>query len=332
MIPVAEDDSCSVVGGQLYHYPPDGGCLILLGSIAFTIIAIVLAQFLFSHYIPNETAILLRNVDLLIKKRDYARAEETLQRLISLTERKRGVYASELLIYLPRLAYLRQWQDDPATAEILFQRVLRIQEKRLPANSPELLSTLGALAYLSRRKDDIDSALSLMRRILSLRAALVGEDELVSAGIYAEMGVLLKRKGENEAADMSLARAMEIRDEHHVDRDLANYVFCYFSRFMDSTERIECSYLLHRVKAAASQLRSLDDDKSHVPTVADRESVLLAQDRYSAFAGRTGERILAECRDGVFLNRCPRCGRVARTPTAKQCRYCRHDWHAHVSR
>lgn len=288
----------------------------------------MLAQFLFSRYPRNETAILLRNVDLFVKKREYPKAEETLQRLISVTERRGGRCASELLIYLPRLAYLREWQDDPATAEILFQRILRIQEKRLPANSPELLSTLGALAYLARRKNDVDNALLLMRRILSLRAELVGEDELVSAGIHAEMGVLLNQKGEHEAAAISLARAMEIRHEHEVDQDLANYVFSHFSRFMNSTERIEYSYLLNRVKTAASQLRSPDEERLRTLTAADRESLLLAQYPLSAFMERTGERILAECRDRVFLNRCPRCGRVARTPTAKQCRYCRHDWHA----
>ncbi len=27
------------------------------------------------------------------------------------------------------------------------------------------------------------------------------------------------------------------------------------------------------------------------------------------------------------LNRCPKCNEVARTDTAKQCRFCSHDWH-----
>jgi predicted RNA-binding Zn-ribbon protein involved in translation (DUF1610 family) len=28
-----------------------------------------------------------------------------------------------------------------------------------------------------------------------------------------------------------------------------------------------------------------------------------------------------------ILNYCPQCGRLATTPTAKQCRHCGHDWH-----
>lgn len=27
------------------------------------------------------------------------------------------------------------------------------------------------------------------------------------------------------------------------------------------------------------------------------------------------------------LNHCPKCGKLARTPKAKQCRYCSFDWH-----
>lgn len=41
---------------------------------------------------------------------------------------------------------------------------------------------------------------------------------------------------------------------------------------------------------------------------------------------KIASRILAEHRDEV-INNCPRCGKLARTPKAKQCRYCGFDWH-----
>lgn len=31
--------------------------------------------------------------------------------------------------------------------------------------------------------------------------------------------------------------------------------------------------------------------------------------------------------DGNIYNWCPRCDKLARTPEAKQCRHCGHDWH-----
>jgi len=38
------------------------------------------------------------------------------------------------------------------------------------------------------------------------------------------------------------------------------------------------------------------------------------------------ERLLKESGE-IVINNCPKCGRLARTPSAKQCRYCGHDWH-----
>jgi len=29
----------------------------------------------------------------------------------------------------------------------------------------------------------------------------------------------------------------------------------------------------------------------------------------------------------IYLNNCPKCGKITRTPKAKQCRFCHHDWH-----
>ena len=29
----------------------------------------------------------------------------------------------------------------------------------------------------------------------------------------------------------------------------------------------------------------------------------------------------------IEYNNCPKCGKITRTPKAKQCRYCKYDWH-----
>jgi len=42
---------------------------------------------------------------------------------------------------------------------------------------------------------------------------------------------------------------------------------------------------------------------------------------------RAGERVLREHHDSIFINRCPRCSRIAKTPLTRQCTWCRHDWH-----
>lgn len=48
---------------------------------------------------------------------------------------------------------------------------------------------------------------------------------------------------------------------------------------------------------------------------------------YEHFKKTMAEKVLREHGDQVFINNCPKCGRLARTPLAKQCRHCRHDWH-----
>jgi hypothetical protein len=45
-----------------------------------------------------------------------------------------------------------------------------------------------------------------------------------------------------------------------------------------------------------------------------------------AFRIAASRRILNEHPD-LWVNRCPRCLRVTRTPLARQCFWCGHDWH-----
>lgn len=59
----------------------------------------------------------------------------------------------------------------------------------------------------------------------------------------------------------------------------------------------------------------------------DPEARWLAKDGYDPFVEKTAERILAGDKERVFLNYCPRCHELARTPKAQQCRFCGFDWH-----
>ncbi len=54
--------------------------------------------------------------------------------------------------------------------------------------------------------------------------------------------------------------------------------------------------------------------------------LLAALDRGTdAFRHAVRDRVLRD--HPQIVNRCPKCNRVARTPRAKQCRWCLHDWH-----
>ena len=46
------------------------------------------------------------------------------------------------------------------------------------------------------------------------------------------------------------------------------------------------------------------------------------------FLLRVRQRVVHERKDEVFINRCPECSRIVRSPLARQCPWCKHDWHA----
>jgi hypothetical protein len=122
------------------------------------------------------------------------------------------------------------------------------------------------------------------------------------------------------------------------DRDIAHYVFRWFSNLMTPVEKGALNHLYATMKAAplesdieaqgdyeraAGRYRFLTDHMSD-----DANVLHLAEGGFEGFIQRTSARILDESRHLIFFNRCPKCGGLARTPTARQCRYCAHEWRA----
>jgi hypothetical protein len=97
---------------------------------------------------------------------------------------------------------------------------------------------------------------------------------------------------------------------------VAYYVVRFYAHLMTDTEWKAQSHLFATAKAM-----DCSDE------TAQREALSLANDRYHQFQLTTAARILRDSADKVFFNCCPLCGELARTPSAKQCRYCGHDWH-----
>jgi hypothetical protein len=128
-----------------------------------------------------------------------------------------------------------------------------------------------------------------------------------------------------------------------MDAVKARYVFKYYGHLMTEHERLAFRHLITTAKAtrgrtdveaqteAKDSTRRLRELRHMRDTLLDDPSVLLlARDGIEAFILRTGRRILKEHPDRIAFNCCPRCGRLARTPTARQCRFCGHDWHNEV--
>ncbi|WP_185146513.1 hypothetical protein [Chryseobacterium lactis] len=60
---------------------------------------------------------------------------------------------------------------------------------------------------------------------------------------------------------------------------------------------------------------------------SDPEITNLLENGYEIFEQNIVTRIMTETPEKVFFNNCPKCNKLARTPYAKQCRYCGYSWH-----
>jgi hypothetical protein len=116
--------------------------------------------------------------------------------------------------------------------------------------------------------------------------------------------------------------------EYDEDRELTRYVWDYYQRLMTEFERRVGRAIIGRAKAAAvgiSEMAGLLHRRWGEVGVPEVEAALA--DGPEVFRRRVRDRLLAERGSEVFVNRCPRCARVVRTPQARQCFWCGFDWH-----
>jgi hypothetical protein len=114
----------------------------------------------------------------------------------------------------------------------------------------------------------------------------------------------------------------------------AHYVTRFYDHLMTVGERKARTHLFGTMKASKGRSdetaqHQTQKHKIYSRMLSNEPGVLdLAKNGYEEFELRTAARILRDCGDKVFFNYCPICGGLARTPTAKQCHNCGHDWHA----
>jgi len=119
-----------------------------------------------------------------------------------------------------------------------------------------------------------------------------------------------------------------------MDLELARYITTHYAHLMSRDERLAYRHLATTYKvtgnrsdaAGQAEVRAAGGVRarwlSEQPHVQE-----LAAGGLDAFLIRAGERILREHPHEVVLNRCPKCGGLTRTPTAKLCLHCGYSWH-----
>ena len=112
------------------------------------------------------------------------------------------------------------------------------------------------------------------------------------------------------------------------EAELTRYVWSHFAPLLSDFERQAGRAAQAREKAAAADSPSMSRMLSERwGRSGDPEIEAALSAGAEAFRRAACRRVLAERGAEVVINRCPRCGRVVRTPAARQCFWCGFDWH-----
>lgn len=119
----------------------------------------------------------------------------------------------------------------------------------------------------------------------------------------------------------------------------AQYIINYFPRLMNKTElkaRWHDFYMLKlrtpdTYENPKSYYRRKKRFEANNLISNDPDVLKLLENGYEAFAIETAQRIQRDTPNQFKVNRCPNCNVIARTPYAKQCSICKHDWHNEIA-
>lgn len=111
---------------------------------------------------------------------------------------------------------------------------------------------------------------------------------------------------------------------------LTKYIFFNYGHLMNFKEKVAYKSVLGQGKLEHSQSEGMQRILLKHWISLEPEVVELLRDGSERFMIGVSERILREEADRIYLNYCPRCGALARTPQARQCPKCFRSWHGAV--
>ncbi len=110
--------------------------------------------------------------------------------------------------------------------------------------------------------------------------------------------------------------------------ELINYIFDHCWQFRSELEKKAINHYVAKLKfGKRKKLHPKLVELRDRNLTTDKNALNLLKSGYSNFIKNTATRIYNEHKHELEFNLCPKCGKIARTPKAKQCRFCSHDWH-----
>jgi hypothetical protein len=111
------------------------------------------------------------------------------------------------------------------------------------------------------------------------------------------------------------------------DLELTRYVWNHYPSLMTDFERRVGQAIIGQLKAAHAGAPPSHPLWARWGAAGEPDIEAALADGPEEYRRRVRIRLLAQAGDKAFVNRCPSCSRVVRTPTARQCFWCGHDWH-----
>lgn len=110
--------------------------------------------------------------------------------------------------------------------------------------------------------------------------------------------------------------------------ELIDYIFEYCGKYFTEDESKANGHLTAMFKSknnVHSPMYKFFMKEENV--LVNQQIVDLVKDGFEKFKIRVVTRIYSEHKHSLDLNLCTKCWKIARTPDARQCRFCFHDWH-----
>ncbi len=108
----------------------------------------------------------------------------------------------------------------------------------------------------------------------------------------------------------------------------ADYIIKFYSNLLTLQEAKALRHYRSTIKLDNAKDAGLTRMYLKTGWLSDDPQILnYLNEGYVQFTLNCAERILKNNPDKVYFNLCPVCGKLARTPEAKQCRFCGYDWH-----
>ncbi len=109
--------------------------------------------------------------------------------------------------------------------------------------------------------------------------------------------------------------------------ELTRYVFFNYMYLLTVHEAAAYKSILGQQKVQSSDSPKMQNLIRSSWISSDPEVRALLEKGEDHFMNSVRDRILREHREQVFLNHCPKCRALAKTPRARQCPKCFYSWH-----